>query len=56
MQADLTQGKRERKARQNPRSTNLEDRDRVRIFRMPTVLTKPLRRESNTREQGHQGN
>jgi len=44
------------KARQKPRSTNAEDRNRVTIFRMPTVPTEQLRRECNTREQGHQGN
>ena len=44
------------KARQRPRGTNAEDRNRVMIFRMPTVLTEQLRRECNTREQGHQGN
>jgi len=34
----------------------MEDRDGVTIFRMPTVPTEQLRRECNTREQGHQGN
>jgi len=43
------------KARQTPRSTNTEDHDEVTIFRKPTVPTEQLRRESNTREQGHQG-
>ena len=44
------------KARQRPRSANTEDRSRVTIFRMLTVPTEQLRRECNTREQGHQGN
>jgi len=44
------------KARQYPRSTNTEDGDEVTIFQKPTVPTKHLRRECNTREQGHQGN
>ena len=44
------------KARQRPRSANAEDRNRVTIFRTPTVPTEQLRRECNTREQGHQGN
>jgi len=44
------------KARQTPRSTNAEDRNRVTIFRTPTVPTEQLRRECNTREQGHRGN
>jgi len=39
-----------------PGSTNTEDRDGVTVFRMPTVLILQLRRECNTREQGHQGN
>ena len=39
-----------------PRSTNADNRDRVTIFRMPTVPTEQLRRGCNTREQGHQGN
>jgi len=46
----------EGKAGQRPRSMNTEDRDRVTIFRMPTVPTERLTRECNTREQGHQGN
>jgi len=46
----------EGKAGQRPRSTNTEDGDRVTIFRMPTGPTERLRRECNTREQGHQGN
>ena len=44
------------RARQRPRSTNAEDRNRVTTFRMPTVPNLQLRRECNTREQGHQGN
>ena len=44
------------RARQGPRSTNAEDRNRVTTFRIPTVPTEQLRRECNTREQGHQGN
>jgi len=37
---------------------NTEDGDEVTIFRKPTVPTRTeqLRRESNTKEQGHQGN
>ena len=50
------QGGGEGKARQRPRSTKTEDRDRVTIFRMPTEPTERLRRECNTREQGHRGN
>ena len=38
------------------RSTNMEDGDGVIVFRMPTVPILQLRRECNTREQGHQGN
>jgi len=34
----------------------MEDGDEVTIFRKPTVPTEQLRRECNTREQGHQGN
>jgi len=56
VQADLTRGKREREGSPKPRSTNAEDRNRVTTFRMPTVPTEQLRRECNTREQGHQGN
>ena len=56
VQADLTRGKREREGSPKPRSTNGEDRNRVRVFRTPTVPTEQLRRECNTREQGHQGN
>jgi len=44
------------KARQRPRSTNTEDGDGVTVFRTPTVPILQLRRECNTREQGHQGN
>jgi len=43
------------KARRGPRSTNTEDRDEVTNFRKPSVPTEHLRRECNTREQGHQG-
>jgi len=39
-----------------PRSTNTEDGAGVTVFRMPTVPILQLRRECNTREQGHQGN
>jgi len=39
-----------------PRSTNTEDGDGVTVFRMATVPILQLRRECNTREQGHQGN
>jgi len=39
-----------------PRSTNTEDGDGVTVLRTPTVPTLHLRRECNTREQGHQGN
>jgi len=38
------------------RSTNTEDGDGVTVFRKPTVPILELRRECNTREQGHQGN
>jgi len=38
-----------------PRSTNTEDGDGVTVFRMPTLPILQLRRECNTREQGHQG-
>jgi len=38
------------------RSANTEDGDGLTVFRMPTVLIVQLRRECNTREQGHQGN
>jgi len=41
---------------QQPRSTNTEDGDGVTVFRMPTVPILHLRRECNTRDQGHQGN
>jgi len=44
------------RARQRPRSTNTEDGDGVTVFRKPTVPILQLRRECNTREQGHQGN
>jgi len=37
------------------RSKNMEDRARVRVFRMPTVRILQLRSESNTREEGHLG-
>jgi len=56
VEADLTMGSGRGKARQKPRSTNTGDGDRVTTFRMPTVPTEQLRRECNTREQGHQGN
>ena len=56
VQADLTVGSGRGKAGQKPRSTNTEDRDEVTIFRMTSLLTEQLRRECNTREQGHQGN
>ena len=56
MQVDLTMGRGREKAHQKPRSTNTEDQDEVTIFRMPIVLTEQLRRECNTRGQGHQGN
>ena len=39
-----------------PRSTNTEDGDGFTVFRMPTVPILQLRRECNTRDQGHQGN
>ena len=55
VQADLTRGKREREGLPKPRRTNPEDRNRVTIFRTPTVPTEQLRRECSTREQGHQG-
>jgi len=35
---------------------NTEEGDGVTVFRMPTVTILQLRRECNTREQGHQGN
>jgi len=44
------------KLAKQPRSTNTEDGDGVTVFRMPTVPILQLRRECNTREQGHQGN
>ena len=44
------------KACERPRSTNSENRDRVTIFRMPTVRTEQPRSECNSKEQGHQGN
>jgi len=56
VQADLTRGKREREGSPKPRSANVEDQNRVTIFRMRTIPTKQLRRECNTREQDHQGN
>ena len=57
VQADLTRGKREEEGSPNqPRSTNTEDGEGVTVFRMPTVPILQLRRECNTREQGHQGN
>jgi len=56
VQVDLAVGSGSGKARQRPRSTNAEDRNRVTIFRTPTEPTEQLRRECNTREQGHQGN
>jgi len=56
VQADLTVGCRRAKGRQKPRSASAEDGEKVTIFRMPTVPTEQLRRECNTREQGHQGN
>jgi len=37
-------------------SANREDGDQVTIFRMPTIVTRQLRGEYNTREQGHQSN
>jgi len=43
------------KACRGPRSTNTGDRDEVTIFRTLTVPTEHVRRECNTREQGHQG-
>jgi len=57
VQVDLTVGSGRGKACQTPRSTKREDGDEVTIFRMPTtVRTEQLRRECNTRDQGHQGN
>jgi len=56
VQADLTVGSGRGKARQKPRSTNTEDGEEVTIFHMPTAPREQLRRECNTREQGHQGN
>jgi len=53
--ADLTVGGERGKARQKPRSTRVEDGDRVTFFRIQAVPIKQLRKAGNTRE-GHQGN
>jgi len=57
LQADLTRGKREREG--SPKTEKYEcggPKKGHDFFRKPTVPTEQLRRECNTREQGHQGN
>jgi len=55
VQADPTRGKREREGSPVTRKYEHGGPRRVTIFRLPTVPTEQLRRECNTREQGHQG-
>ena len=56
VQADLTRGQREREGLPRTKKYEHGGRKRGHDFSTPTVPTEQLRRECNTREQGHQGN
>ena len=56
VQADLTRGKREREGSPKTEKYERGGPKQGHDFSKPTVPTEQLRRECNTREQGHQGN
>jgi len=56
VQADLTRGQWEREGLPRTKKYEHGGRKQGDDFATPTVPTEQLRRECNTREQGHQGN